>query len=95
LALTQINNGQWVCQADVANEGEEVAEAVAEMAGNDTTMGEAGSSSGFSIFEQSVLDKLDHLTTEQRNNHEFYTTHFQHLDLQIEAMQDQLATMAA
>jgi len=40
-----------------------------------------------------VMDKLDHLTIKQRNNHEFYIACFQHLDLQIEVVQDQLATM--
>jgi len=38
--LTQINNGQWVCQIDVENVGEEVVEVAAEMAGNDAEMGD-------------------------------------------------------
>jgi len=67
----------------------------AEMARNDTAIGEVRPSSSFSRFEQTVLDKLDHLTTKQRSNHKFYTSRFQHLDLQIEVVQDQLATMAA
>jgi len=51
-------------------------------------MGEvAGPSSGLSNFEQLVIGKLDNLTIEQRNHHEFCTVRFQHMDLQIEAVQ--------
>jgi len=98
IGLTQDNNGQWVSQGDVENEEQKTKGAVAEgvgMAGNNTTMGEAVTRSDFSRIEQIVIDKLDHLTNEQRNNHEFYIARFQHLDLQIEGVQDQLATMVA
>jgi len=78
--LTQINNGQWVCQADAENPGEP-AEAAVEMEANAVAMDEnAGSSSGCSTFEQTVIDKLDFLTTKQRNHYEFCTTRFQHID---------------
>ena len=89
---------QWMWQADVAENVEggaaEGANEDVEMAGNDTAMGEVGPSSAFQDLSK-VLDKLDHLTNEQRNNHEFYTARFQHLDLQIEVVQYQLATIAA
>jgi len=71
-------NEQWMCQADAENVEGEVVEEVAK---DDTPMGDAGPSSGFSRFEQTMIDKLDHLTVEQRSNHEFYTACFQHLDL--------------
>jgi len=59
-------------------------------------MGEAARpSSGYSNFEQTVIDKLVYLTTEQRNHHEFCTVRFQHMDLQIEVVQEQLVVMAA
>jgi len=73
-------------------------EAIGEDAGpakHEAAGGEAGQGSGYSKFEQMVMDKLDHLTVEQRNNHKFYTTRFQHLNLQMGVVQDQLGTMAA
>ena len=85
IGLTQDNNGRWITQGEVENE-----EQAKEAAG-----GEAGQVSGYSRFEQMMIDKLDNLTMEQKNNHEFYTTRFQHLDHQMEVVQDQLATMAA
>jgi len=54
-----------------------------------------GPSSGLSNFEQLVIGKLDNLTLQQMNHHEFCTARFQHMDLQIEAVQEQLAVMAA
>jgi len=49
-------------------------------------MGEGvGISGGYSPFEQIVIDKLEYLTTEQRNHHEFC----------IEVVQEQMAVMAA
>jgi len=87
IGLTKINNGQWVCQADAENAGGEAIEVVGEMEENDTTMHENVSpSSGYTRFEQTVIDKLDYLTTEQRNYHKFCTARFQHMDLQIEAV---------
>jgi len=41
-----------------------------------------------------MIVKLDNLTMEQRNNHEFYTARFQHLDHQMEVVQDKLVAMA-
>ena len=67
IGLTQVNNGQWVCQADAAKNAE-----------------------GRAAAEDGEME-----TNEQRTNREFYTAHFQHLDLQIEVVQDQLNTMVA
>jgi len=48
----------------------------------------AGPSLGYSIFEQTVIDNLDYLTMEQRNHHEFCIARFQHMDSQIEVVQN-------
>jgi len=55
----------------------------------------AGPSSGYRNFKQIVIDKLDYLTIEQRNHHEFCTARFQHMDLQNKVTKEQLAVMAA
>jgi len=97
IGLTQDNNGRWITQGEAENE-EQAEEAAGEDAGpaeHEATGGEAGQGSGYSRFEQMMIDKLDNLTMEQKNNHEFYTARFQHLDHQMEVVQDQLATMAA
>jgi len=73
IGLTKINNEEWICQADAGNAG---ADATEEMAGSTATMnmGEGSvPSSSYSNFEQIVIDKLDYLTTGQRNQHEFCT----------------------
>jgi len=77
---------------------EQAEEAAGEDAGpaeHEAAGGEAGQGSGYSRFEKMMIDKLDNLTMEQKNNHEFYTACFQHLDHQMEVVQDQLSTMAA
>ena len=82
IRLTQDNNGRWITQGEAENE-EQAEEAAGEDAGpaeHEAAGGEAGQGSGYSRFEQMMIDKLDNLTTEQKNNHEFYTTRFQHLD---------------
>ena len=97
IGLTQDNNGRWITQGEAENE-EEAEEAAGEDAGpaeHEAAGGEAGQGSGYSRFEQMMIDKLDNLTMEQKNNHEFYTTRFQHLDHQMKVVQDQLATMVA
>jgi len=97
IGLTQDNNGRWITQGEAENEeqAEEVAGEDAGLAEHEAAGGEAGQGSGYSKFEQMMIDKLDNLTMEQKNNHEFYTARFQHLDHQMEVVQDQLATMAA
>jgi len=45
----------------------------------------------FSYFERMVLGRLDSLATTQRDHFELSAARFQHLDDQIEAIQDQLA----
>jgi len=97
IGLTQDNNGRWITQGEAENE-EHAEEAAGEDAGpaeHEAAEGEAEQGSGYSRFEQMMIDKLDNLTMEQRNNHEFYTAHFQHLDHQMEVVQDKLANMAA
>ena len=97
IGLTQDNNGRWIIQGEAKNEeqAEEVAGEDASPAEHEAIGGEAGQGSGYSKFKQMMIDKLDNLTMEQKNNHEFYTARFQHLDHQMEVVQDQLATMVA
>jgi len=96
IGLTQINSGQLVCQANAENPGGEAAEAAAKMKQDVVAMDKnASPSSSYSRFEQTMINKLDYLTTEQRNHHEFCTTRFQHINLQIEAIQEQIATITA
>ena len=47
-----------------------------------------------SRFEQMVLGQLDTMANDQRDLYEFSVGRFQHLDNQIEVVQDQLAKMA-
>jgi len=41
-----------------------------------------------------LIGKLDNLTVEEWNHHEFCAATFQHMYLQIEAVKEQLAEMA-
>jgi len=45
------------------------------------------------IFERQVLDKLDTLTDDQKTYFEMTQARFQHLDYQIEGVQEQLAEL--
>ena len=95
IGLKKVNDDHWICRADVENAA---VEAEDETVGNaaDVNMGDAAAPSAwFSNFDQLVIGKLDNLTMEQRNHHEFCIARFQHMDLQIEAVQEQLAVMAA
>ena len=78
IGLTQDNNGIWITQGEAENEeeAEEVAGEDAGPAKHEGTRGEAGQGSGYSRFEQMMIDKLDNLTMEQKNNHELYTARF-------------------
>jgi len=46
-----------------------------------------------SMFERQVLDRLDTLTDDQKTYFEMTQARFQHLDYQIEGVQDQLAEL--
>jgi len=46
-----------------------------------------------SKFQQMLLERLDTLTIKQRNHREFCATQFQHLENQIEVIQEQLAEL--
>jgi len=61
----------------------------------DDTTGETEKNSEFSKFAQDILDKLDVISTDQKNNQEINMTLFENLEQQVEAVLDKLATMAA
>jgi len=46
----------------------------------DYAMGETRQNSDFSKFAQSILDKLDTISAEQKNNQEINMTQFEHMD---------------
>ena len=46
-----------------------------------------------SMFERQVLDRLDTLTNNQKTYFEMTQARFQHLDYQIEGVQEQLAEL--
>jgi len=47
----------------------------------------------FLRFEQMVLSRLNTIVQDQRSHHEFCTSRFQHLDGQVEPIQEQLGDM--
>ena len=61
----------------------------------DDTTEEIDKNSEFTKFEQEILDKLNEISTEQKNNQEINITRFENLEQQVETVLDKLATMAA
>jgi len=56
---------------------------------------ETVNNSEFTKFAQDILEKLDAISTEQKNNQEINITQFENLEQQVEVVLDKLATMAA
>jgi len=86
-----------------ADAGEDNAEegATVGAAGNtpmdieDDTTEETDKNSEFTKFAQEILDKLDAISTEQKNNQEINITRFENLEQQVEVVLDKLAIMVA
>jgi len=61
----------------------------------DDTTEETDKNSEFTKFSQEILDKLNAISIDQKNNKEINITRFENLEQQVKAVLNKLATMAA
>jgi len=98
IGLMKVNDDHWICKANVGADGEASANV-----GPSSTIGDNNVIIPYvppvergellSKFEQMMLNKLNIVDGDQREHYEFFAARFQHLDDQLEVVQEQLTEL--
>jgi len=103
IGLKKVNDEYWIYKAEEEGDGQQGNEDV-DAGQEGDGVGPSGTTAGnyamvpyvppidkgepLSWFEHMVIDRLDTMAHDQRDHHEFCTARFQHLDGQIEGIQE-------